>query len=318
MNKPNRGRRGLVPTVVGLLVLSMASCELLAPEEEAETGGGGGSTPDPIPVESAQDLMEAVDIPGGSRESGSIPGPSGTGGTTLDLDTSEIILTANSDFDLGYTVTGGDDDPVALYIEFDGADEHFVIDLTQPSGRVAASATSGARTIRGRPGLTPSGAYEGSSLDVSTTVRSYSAPLQAGVPDFSFINDSSRWSDPVTVTTRAVSVGSGTLQVSLTWNTTADLDLWMDEPDGNRIIYFNKVSATTGGELDVDDINGFGPENIFYDEAPPSGTYTVKVDHFSGASPTNYNVTITNNGVTQSYSGSISSNQTVTVDTIQR
>lgn len=302
--------------IISLFLLPLVSCELLAPEEE-ETSGGG-SNPEPIPVESAQDLMEAVDIPGGTRASGAIPAPSGSGGTTLELDTTEIILTANSDYSLGYSVTGGEDAPVALYVEFDGADEHFVIDLTEPASQVSASNTSGARTIRGRPGLTPSGVYEGSSLDVSTTVRSYSAPLQAGVPDFSFINDSSSWSDPVTVTTRAVSVGSGSFQASLTWNTTADLDLWVDEPDGTRIIYFNPISSTTGGELDVDDTDGYGPENIFYDEAPPAGTYTVKVNHFYGASPTNYNVTITNNGTTQSYSGSISSNQTVTVDTVQR
>lgn len=313
--KSHRGK--LIFPLVSVIVLSMVSCELLVPEEE-ESSGGGGSGPEPIRVESSQDLMEAVDIPGGTRASGSIPAPSGTGGTTLELDTSEIVLASNSDYDLGYTVTGGDDDPVALYVEFDGADEHFVIDLTQPSSQITASNTSGARTIRGRPGLTPSGVYEGSSLDVSTTVRSYSAPLQAGVPDFSFITDSSRWSDPVTVTTRAVSVGSGTFQASLTWNTTADLDLYVEEPDGTTIAYFNRISSTTGGQLDVDDLNGYGPENIFYEEAPPSGTYTVKVDHFSGASPTNYNVTITNNGVTQSYSGSISSNQTVTVDTVQR
>jgi hypothetical protein len=302
--------------IVSVLLQSLLSCELIAPEED-DTGGGSGS-PESIPVENAQDLMEAVDIPGGTRASGSVPAPEGNGGTTLELDTSEIILTANSDYSLGYSVTGGSDDPVALYVEFDGADEHFVIDLTEPSSQVVANSTSGARTIRGRPGLTPSGVYQGSSLDVSTTVRSYSAPLQAGVPDFSFINDSNRWSDPVTVTTRAVSVGSGTLQASLTWNTTADLDLWVEEPDGTTIAYYNSVSSTTGGQLDVDDVDGYGPENIFYEETPPAGTYTVKVDHFSGASPTNYTVTITNNGSTQSYSGSISSNQTATIDTVQR
>ena len=134
----------------------------------------------------------------------------------------------------------------------------------------------------------------------------------------SFINDASRWSNEVVVRTRAVSVGSGAFQASLTWNTTADLDLWLEQPDGSRIWYVNPSSGTTGGQLDVDDVDGFGPENIFFESAPPSGTYTVRVDHYFGTSPTGYTVTVTSNGTTQTYSGSISSGETITITEVSR
>lgn len=142
-------------------------------------------------------------------------------------------------------------------------------------------------------------------------------PLQAGVPDFSFIHDRMRWSNPVTIRTRALEVGTGTLQVSLTWNTTADLDLWLTEPNGNRIWYANPVSAS-GGELDYDNVTGYGPENIFYTTTPPSGTYEVRVNHFSGVHPTNYTVTVTNSGTTRVFTGTIGQFQTVLVHSFTR
>jgi hypothetical protein len=261
-------------------------------------------------VDGPENLMGALEIPGATVASGSIPAPDGTPGTTLSLDSEEMIVTANSEYNLGYTVDGGADDPSFLYLQFDGVDQHFVIDLSEP---ITAST---ARPIRGRPGLTPSGEYQGSALETTATVRSFSPPLQAGVPDMSFITDSSRWSNPATIRTRVVSVGSGSLQISLTWNTTADLDFWVEEPDSNRVWYVSKQSET-GGELDVDDVNGYGPENVFYDDLPPAGDYVVKVDHFSGASPTGYTVTITDSGTSRSFTGTITSNQTITIDTIR-
>lgn len=293
---------------------ALAAVVLLGGCSESSAGGDTAPPADtttPILVDGPEDLMSALDIPGATVASGSIPAPDGTPGTTLSLDSEEMIVTANSEYNLGYSVEGGADDPSFLYLQFDGVDQHFVIDLSEP---ITAST---ARPIRGRPGLTPSGEYEGSALETTATVRSFSPPLQAGVPDMSFITDSSRWSNPATIRTRVVSVGSGSLQISLTWNTTADLDLWVEEPDGNRIWYVSKVSSTTGGELDVDDIDGFGPENVFYEDLPPAGDYVVKVDHFSGASPTGYTVTITDSGATRSFTGSISSDQTLTIDTIR-
>jgi hypothetical protein len=100
--------------------------------------------------------MLAVDIPGATVAEGSIPVPAGITGTSLSLDSSEIVVTANSEFELGYSVDGSADEPVLMYVQYGGVDKHFVVDLTEPVSR-SSGWVHGTRPIRGRPGLTPSG-----------------------------------------------------------------------------------------------------------------------------------------------------------------
>lgn len=120
---------------------------------------------------------------------------------------------------------------------------------------------------------------------------------------------------PVADAEAVLAGGGGSVQISLTWDTTADLDLWVTDPAGERIYYGNRSSAT-GGVLDVDDTDGFGPENIYWPtNDAPVGTYTVQVDHFRGASPSPWRVTIVLSGRTQTFSGSVSTNETDTVTT---
>ena len=96
-----------------------------------------------------------------------------------------------------------------------------------------------------------------------------------------------------------VPVLSGPVQVSVAWDSPADVDLHVVEPGTEEIYYGNDQSAA-GGVLDLDSNAGCGSdgprnENITYPSAtPPSGTYTVRVDYWSscGASATNYVVTI--------------------------
>ncbi len=107
--------------------------------------------------------------------------------------------------------------------------------------------------------------------------------------------------------------GGGDVQVSLTWNTTADIDLWVTDPAGERI-YFGHRTSASGGQLDVDDRNGFGPENVFWPTGgAPTGSYQVQVDHWSGASPTNWTVTTIVRGVTRTFNGTLTSDQTSVV-----
>ncbi|MGD2068418.1 MAG: hypothetical protein PVI57_07010 [Gemmatimonadota bacterium] len=105
---------------------------------------------------------------------------------------------------------------------------------------------------------------------------------------------------PVTVT----ELGTGDVQVTLTWNTTADLDLWVTDPFGERIWYVNRTSES-GGMLDVDDTDGFGPENIFWPEGEaPAGTYLVQVNHFAGPVPTDWQVRVRTSSGEETYTGS--------------
>ncbi len=67
------------------------------------------------------------------------------------------------------------------------------------------------------------------------------------------------------------------LRVVLEWNTDeTDMDLWVDEPSGERAIY-NHPKTSIGGRLSNDMTNGYGPEEYLLHRAP-SGAYTVRVN----------------------------------------
>ena len=86
-----------------------------------------------------------------------------------------------------------------------------------------------------------------------------------------------------------VPVGTGDIQVTLTWwnENALDLDLWVTDPTGEKCFYANGQApgvTTTGGQLDRDNLcsnyeNG-RPENIYWTTTPPAGEYIVEVDWF--------------------------------------
>ncbi len=91
-----------------------------------------------------------------------------------------------------------------------------------------------------------------------------------------------------TIPVRAVNVGTGDLQVSLSWDQPNDVDLHLVEPDGSEIYYGDSYS-NSGGELDLDSnpacsIDSVNNENIDYylDEGDviQTGEYIVRVDFY--------------------------------------
>ncbi len=121
-------------------------------------------------------------------------------------------------------------------------------------------------------------------------------------------------------------VGSGDIQVSLTWDTPTDVDLHVIDPFGCELYYGNESDIGFGfgdeckgfgGELDLDsnagcgidfgyqDVGGIRNENVFWPPgAAPEGIYTVKVDYWSNCSVaenTNFVVTINYCGKTEVY-----------------
>lgn len=95
-------------------------------------------------------------------------------------------------------------------------------------------------------------------------------------------------------------LGTGAVQVTLSWDNQADMDLSVIEPSGETIRHDNLNSAT-GGTLDVDSnypcgANTSGIENIFWaDNNAPQGTYTVSASVYdlcgANANP-NWNLTV--------------------------
>jgi hypothetical protein len=80
----------------------------------------------------------------------------------------------------------------------------------------------------------------------------------------------------------------GDLQITLSWNTGADIDLYVTDPGGDTL-YYNQEHRNTssGGCMDHD---GRGDcrseqsdpriENVFWKAAPPRGEYKVELNYF--------------------------------------
>lgn len=119
------------------------------------------------------------------------------------------------------------------------------------------------------------------------------------------------WEAPVSLKV----VGTGALQVSLSFDNAKDVDLHLIEPEfldeygepanfgGRHIYYGNHMGYYTLGELDLDSNAGcyldyVNNENITYNDSSafiPAGTYKVYVDMFENCDPsvaTNYVVTV--------------------------
>ena len=125
-------------------------------------------------------------------------------------------------------------------------------------------------------------------------------------------------------------VGTGQLQVSLSFNNEKDVDLHLIEPNGEHIYYGHRRSSN-GGQLDLDSnascsIDGINNENITYGKDEDGneayvepGTYKVYVDLWENCDSsiaTDYVVTVTYNGhVISAQSGSNPARGTFPIDT---
>jgi hypothetical protein len=122
---------------------------------------------------------------------------------------------------------------------------------------------------------------------------------------------------------RGVTVKVGDPQFTLIWNTDGvDLDLHVIEPGGQEI-YWEDPKGNRGGELDVDNTKGFGPENVYWlveTDGPgsekvkgpgPPGVYKWYVVYWGGfggiAKPTHWQVRVKHAGQVNVYHGKFKS-----------
>ncbi len=118
---------------------------------------------------------------------------------------------------------------------------------------------------------------------------------------------------------RGVPVKVGDPQFTLIWDTDdVDLDLHVIEPGGKEI-YWEDPKGNKGGELDVDNTKGFGPENVYWlvesddPDKPrvkgpgPPGVYKWYVVYWGGfggiAKPTHWQVRVKHAGKVTVYHG---------------
>ncbi|WP_144720986.1 hypothetical protein [Agrococcus jejuensis] len=83
-----------------------------------------------------------------------------------------------------------------------------------------------------------------------------------------------------------VEVGTGDVQVSVSWNQDVDVDLYVVDPNGETI-YYGSTASSSGGELDLDSnpacsIDGIRNENVTWPTGEsPSGTYEVRLNLYA-------------------------------------
>lgn len=293
-----------------------------------------------LALDSPDALAQAIYFDGGYSLKADIPAPAEPIGGSININ-SEVAITANGNtqFDLAAEGLAEGMYVHAYLIQIEGAETSFVIPVgadgqpyAQTTTELATSEKTGQSFLQkamiqaanprtqlscnGYPNLTFTAGPAGETPYYEAPAKVY-AYVQADVPPInppvylipSMSREREHWTEPATVNMKAVKVGSGKIQITLTWNTEADVDLYLIEPDGHTIAYFDDTSNAGDGFLDVDDIDGFGPENIFYEADIPAGEYQVQVNLFDVLSsadlPTSYTVKVKRNNISEVFNGSL-------------
>jgi hypothetical protein len=113
-------------------------------------------------------------------------------------------------------------------------------------------------------------------------------------------------------------LGTGDVQVTLRWSSSADIDLHVFEPDGTEIWFSEPGPTASGGRLDVDSNVGCeqeaSVENVFWpDGRMPLGGYRVVVTGYQGdgCGSGDYTLTAAVQGVTVlDESGTVATDET--------
>lgn len=274
--------RGLLLTLAGTLPF-VASC------------GSDSTRPNSGTV---QDYITAVSTFNGSLTGTYHAGspPAAGGGPTVTTESSGATILGGSKL-----VTVNSSTPYStLIISVQGADGYYEIDgITAAAAALRSPADGGTAAV---------GTTSGSvvlTLSQTLPANSFTAQIAGGT---SASDIGPYASVPLTIT----QVGTGDVQVSVSWDAPSDVDLHVVDPSGEEIYYANPSSAS-GGSLDLDsnaacDIDNKDNENITWPTGKaPRGTYTVRVDYFDGCgvSATNYIVTVHVTGKSpQTFSGS--------------
>lgn len=224
----------------------------------------------------ANSLASVLIIPNGQAVAGTPPPPSNSSSAPTVSNNVQSVTSSNGSttpLDLIYENVNGD--LGGCYVQVEGADSYFQVPY------------SGGSTSSGTLAL---------PINIPTNVDQGEFCVSYCVYDVN-----GQVSNLVYTCVSVLRLGTGAMQISLSWNTETDQDLYVTEPDGNIINYINSYSAS-GGTLDRDDTDGYGPENIYWTDVAPDGSYQVHVDDFSGyGAPNTCYITVNTSSVSRQF-----------------
>ncbi len=152
----------------------------------------------------------------------------------------------------------------------------------------------------------PSAASSDLVIHAATTLPNMSLPVAYAVGDAGTLG-------PYTLlNTRVIQVGTGDIQISVSWSDSSDVDLHVVDPS-NEELYFSHRTAVSGGTLDLDSNPAcakntlsdgtqayLSNENVVWPTGKAvSGTYTVRLTYWSACgitAGTDYLVTVARAG----------------------
>ena len=261
-------------------------------------------------ITNAQSLSDALNFDYSERVSGSLPSVAGADTSLVFVDLAVTDKSLQTIFVSGDVPDGKRIG--AVFVQLSGTSEYFGIPVisTNVTGDIEGLPLeikmSGPFPIEGtdpEPDLIQNQII--SDLEVRALLVDESAPAPDVTMDLSLYSDSDWLIPSATPTMTAENVGGGGIQVTLFWNQENDIDLWLIEPDGNKIYYAAKNSVAGDGYLDFDNVIAYGPENIYFTDNIPDGTYKVQVHYFSGSPVTNWSISVTACGSTAAFSGAL-------------
>ena len=239
-------------------------------------------------------LSEVLILPAGSQnENGNPPNSSNSNQAPEVLNPINTVLSSNgSTAPLSFSYSNVDGNLGGCYVQIAGADNYFLVPYN--------STSNSAGNLQLPLGI-PTNVDEGDFC-----------------VNFCVYDTNGLISNIVTTCVNVLRLGTGAVQVSLSWNTSSDQDLYVTDPNGEIISYTN-TSSSSGGQLDRDDTNGYGPENIYWLDDAPDGTYNVKVNDYSGTSFQN-EVYLTVSGPNQSrnFTGTTQNGSTIDIVTFTK
>ena len=252
-----------------------------------------GVIPEPLISPSIADsLMKHLIMPEGTQLfNGQVPAPANSGAPRVEIENSNVLSSNGATTPIHVTYTEALNDVIGLYAQVEGSSFYFMMPYD------GQSATGQIHLPIGIPANVDKGEF---------------------CISFCAFDADGRVSDPAKACITVLRLGTGTVQVNLTWDNATDQDLIVYDPNGEEI-YSSRPSTHTEGILDRHDKDGFGPENIYWYDTAPDGDYTVAVQDKTGNGGTsNFMVTVNGNGVSRNVSGTTVNGNKVNVVTFTK